>query len=184
MKARVRLFSLALMVILFSALWVVPCFGQFWKKKEPAAVTPSVVLPETIILQVTADIQLNLYDSLAHALHLCVYQLTDSNRFQQLSGDEKGLIELMDCDRVDPSVAAARRIVLQPGEEQTVEMDRAEDARYVGIVAGYYPIQKRNAVRLYRLPAREASSRGAGQGPFRIRLHLGSRSLIDHGERP
>ncbi len=170
--------------VLLVLCWVVPSHSQFWRRKEPMDTQElrQVSTPATITLNVVADPQLNLYDGLAHVTHVCVYQLIDSNVFQQLTGDEKGLIQLMDCERVDPSVAASRRLVLQPGERQTIELDRAEGARYVGISAGYYPLQKRSGIRLYRLPV--AEGRDAKVRSFKIDLRLGSRSLSDTGEKP
>ena len=181
-----RRILMVLTAVLLVLCWAVPSHSQFWRSKEPKATQElrEVSTPQTITLNVVADPQLNLYDSLSHVTHVCVYQLIDSNVFQQLSGDEKGLIQLMDCERVDPSVAASRRLVLQPGEKQTVELDRAEGVRYVGISAGYYPLQKRNGIRLYRLPVTEGSGRDAKARPFRIDLRLGPRSLSDTGEKP
>jgi predicted component of type VI protein secretion system len=46
----------------------------------------------------------------------------------------------------------SHKYVFMPGEEKTIDLDRAEGARYVGIAAGSYSLQKQNSVRLYSIP--------------------------------
>jgi hypothetical protein len=49
-------------------------------------------------------------------------------------------------------VTNSKRIIIHPGEDSTLSMDRAERTKYVGIVAGYYIMQKENIVRLVEIP--------------------------------
>lgn len=103
-------------------------------------------------LHFTGDPQLNLYDGRPHALVVCVYQLRDPNAFNQLLGEREGMAKLLECSRFDSSVAACKRQVLQPGQEIRETLDRAEGAKYVGIVGGYYVVQKGRPFRLLPIP--------------------------------
>lgn len=141
-----------------------------------------------ISVHLKADSQLNLYSGSSHALHLCVYQLSDPNAFNQFSENEMGIGKLLACDRVDagpplPGVAFARKFIVQPGEDQTSELDRAEGAKYVGVVAGYYgQMQKRQVTRLYTIPTSEERQQGVvviKQKPLKINLFLGPQGLQD-----
>lgn len=105
-----------------------------------------------IHLHLKADFQLNLYDGNPHTLLLCVYQLRDRNAFDQLTEDDDGLYKLLECSRFDGSVAGSKRLFVQPGEEMIYSLDRAEGAKYVAIVAGYYLLQKEGMVRVYDVP--------------------------------
>lgn len=108
-----------------------------------------------INLYLTADPMLNLYNDRAHALHLCVYQLKDPTAFNQLAETPEGISELLQCQRFSSGVASAgvlSRSGIQPGDFLTLTLDRAEGARYFGIVAGYQILDKERTVRLINIP--------------------------------
>jgi len=107
---------------------------------------------KAIILELKASNKLNLYEEIPHTLVICVYQLKDPNAFNQYIEDEEGIIHLLECNRFDESVMGFKKLVIQPGEEQKAILDRAENARYVGIVAGYYNLEKKQVIRLYNIP--------------------------------
>ncbi len=105
-----------------------------------------------IQLQLKAAKDLNMYQGSAHTLLLCVYQLRDPNGFNQLTGDEDGLYKLLECSNFDASVTNVKRLIIQPGQEITFTLDRAEGTRYVGLVAGYSIMKKENMIRLLQIP--------------------------------
>lgn len=108
---------------------------------------------DAIELHLKADKQLNYKDKKAHALVICVYQLMNPNAFNQLAGSRNGLYSLLECSVFDPAgVAVSRQIVVSPGKDMDVKLDRAEGARYVALVAGYYTIEKEKITRLYQIP--------------------------------
>jgi type VI secretion system VasD/TssJ family lipoprotein len=107
---------------------------------------------EAISLYYKSDSQLNSYQGNPHTLMLCIFQLRDPNAFNQLIEEEEGLSKLLECNRFDPSVSSSKRLVIYPGKEKTELFDRAEGTKYIGIVAGYYMLQKERAVRFYAVP--------------------------------
>ncbi len=107
---------------------------------------------DAIVVNVTADTNLNRKDGKPHTLLICLYQLRDPKTFNQLSGDEDGLYRLLECSLFDGSVASARKLIIQPGEEKEIVLDRAQGARYAAVVAGYYRMQKEGMLRLYDVP--------------------------------
>jgi predicted component of type VI protein secretion system len=130
---------------------------------------------------------LNLYQNRPHTLHLCVYQVSDPNGFNQLSEEKEGLYKLLECQRFDPSVTNARRLVVQPGQEETFHLDRAEGTKYVGIVAGYYALEKSNVVRFHRLVLEERREAGGARvtkpAPLDVALYLAPQSLQSMGAK-
>ena len=107
---------------------------------------------EAIQLHLKADFQLNLYEGTPHTLLICVYQLRDPNTFNQLAGDNNGLYKLLECGLFDASVAGSERLIIHPGQDLTFTLNRAEGAKYVAIVAGYYFLYKERMVRLFDIP--------------------------------
>ncbi|MGA7827830.1 MAG: type VI secretion system lipoprotein TssJ [Geobacteraceae bacterium] len=105
-----------------------------------------------IDLCIQSDPHLNLLQEKAHTLMLCIYHLKDLNGFSQLMDEKDGLQKLLECRRFDPGVTYAKSIVIQPNQTTKETMDRSEGAKYVGIVAGYYELEKTNSVRSFEIP--------------------------------
>lgn len=107
---------------------------------------------DAIQIHLMADPKLNFDDGVPHTLVLCIYQLRDPNTFNQLSEDTDGIYKLLGCTLFDGSVATAKRLIVHPGQDMNVKLDRAEGAKYVAVAAGYYVLQKERMVRLYEIP--------------------------------
>lgn len=141
MKTMIRV-----VVVFLSILFICSCAAQ---KPPPPEWLPG---PEEITLQLRNDGQLNMVDGTPHTLLLCVYQLKNTNTINQLSEDLEGLRNLLECDLFDGSVASSRKLIAYPGQNQTFVLDRAEGAKYVAIVAGYYLLKKERVVRIFDIP--------------------------------
>ena len=135
---------------------------------------------DAISLRFTGDPQLNLFQKRAHSLIVCLYQLRDLNGFSQLSDERDGLSKLLDCGRFDPSVTYAKRLVLQPNQKSAQSLDRAEGAKYLGLVAGYYTLQTESSIRSYPIPLTELKKNSTlPQKPAKLSLdlYLGPRGI-------
>ncbi len=134
---------------------------------------------EAIRIQLTGDPLLNLYQGKAHTMVVCVYNLKDLNGFNQLADSKGGLPALLECNRFDPGVTYAKRLIVQPGMDTKEALDRTEGARYVGLVAGYYSLHKANTVRVYQSP----SSVFNNPKKLDIRLHMGPEGIQEVKEK-
>jgi type VI secretion system VasD/TssJ family lipoprotein len=144
------------------------------KPAEPQSVVgPMEYQKSAIKLVLNADSRLNLYDRKPHTLMICLYQLKDPNAFNQLVEEADGFGRLMECSRFDPTVAQVKRMVVQPGSKLKEDLDRAEGAKYIAVVAGYYQLQKRRPLRLHRIPA----------GIMNLEVNLGALNIQDEGEK-
>jgi len=138
---------------------------------------------DAIWLRLKADPQLHLYQGSPHTLVVCAYQLKEPNAFNQLINDNKGLAKLLKCERFDPSVASFSRIIIHPGEKITKLFDRAEGAKYLAIVAGYYYFKKDNMTRLIEVPIITEKTGWIKRteiskpGPIDIYLYLGPEEM-------
>lgn len=107
---------------------------------------------DAVKIEIQADPLLNQDNGKAHTLSLCLYQLRDPNGFNQLSQDREGLYRLLECKLFDAGVASSKRVIVNPGETTTLVMDRAENAKYLAVAAGYYTIEKERITRLIDIP--------------------------------
>jgi hypothetical protein len=80
-------------------------------------------------------------------------------------------------------VTSFRRITVQPGQELTVTLDRAQASRYVGIAAGYYAIEREKIIRLAEIPVEVKTSgfffrtQYAITAPLRLNVVLGPQAI-------
>jgi type VI secretion system VasD/TssJ family lipoprotein len=107
---------------------------------------------DAVRLNLKSDPKLNLDRGVPHTLVLSIYQLRDPNTFNRLSDTTEGIYQLLQGEVFDASAASAKRIIVHPGQDTAVLLDRAEGAKYVGVAAGYYNLEKSRMIRLYDIP--------------------------------
>ncbi len=138
---------------------------------------------EAISVTLRSDPKLNFNEGMPHTLQVCVYQLRDPNAYNQLANDEDGLYQLLECSLFDMSVVSSKRLTLHPGQDLEISLDRAADAKYVAVVAGYYLIRKERMTRLFEIPTLEKRrgflwlNKYAALGHLDIELMLGPRQI-------
>lgn len=121
-------------------------------QQPPKSVPQWTYAPGALELRFHADAMLNAYDEQGHTLILCIYQLSDPNAYNKLVKNQTGLVKLLQCDDFDKSAVYYQRLVVQPGEDQVVPLDRAEKAQYLAVAAGYYGLNPERATRLFQIP--------------------------------
>ncbi|BCE02877.1 type VI secretion system lipoprotein TssJ [Marinicellulosiphila megalodicopiae] len=112
-----------------------------------------------ISITIEAPSDLNAISGRPHALTLGVFQLSDPNTFQALSTEQSGAIELLSKGRIDDTIVDFRRIIVQPGEDRVDVFSRAQNSKYIGIIAGYYDLNAAQDVELFPIPCK-SSGRG------------------------
>ncbi len=154
---------------------------------SPAAPPPSDYEAKGIEIRYRADPHLNLYGDQSHTLALVVYQLSSPNMYTQLLRDEEGVRKLLQAKPFDPGVLYVNRYMIQPGEENSFFMDRAENARWIGLVAGYFELAVPRTTRLIKiplLPQPGESSQISRPGALVLNLILGPQGIHRFGEKP
>ena len=114
------------------------------KPKDPTTVVSPASSPaeikwtyqvDAISLKLRVDDRLNEYKGAPHALLLCTYQLSDKNAFVDLGKTSTGLGKLYECQSFDASVTDVERVFVQPGQNATISMNRAEGTKFLGVAA-------------------------------------------------
>lgn len=138
---------------------------------------------EGIILRISADKKLHSESGEPKPLNLVIYQLKSIKEFHRISEEKSGLYKLLKCKEFDHSVAAVKKIKVLPGSETILRIDRVEEARYVGVVAGYNAMEKEKMVRVYGVPVyvkKEkmfAGTRSIRPGVLNKRIVFGEESI-------
>lgn len=107
---------------------------------------------KAIQIEYRADPNLNLYQDRSHTLAFVVYQLSDINPFNNLAKDAAGLTTLLKGEAYDKTVMAVNRFFIEPGDTNRLDIDRYENVKWVGIVAGYYDLTPGQVTRIYEMP--------------------------------
>ena len=104
-----------------------------------------------------ADRDVCYYNNSPHALSMCIYQLSDKENFEEYTRSQEDLNNLLgECRSFsDRTFLSQKFITVQPEDHLTYHFDRAENARYVGIVAGYPDMRRSDVVRIIEIPLEE-----------------------------
>lgn len=127
-------------------------FSSCSSKKAPPPKPQWLYEKDAVTLRFKADKILNMYDGLPHTLMVCVYQLQDDAVIEQLSTNEDGIYQLLDCEPFDSSIRNAKRLIIHPGQDLTFIMDRLAGTRKIGFVAGYAKLEKGRIIRVADIP--------------------------------
>ncbi len=54
--------------------------------------------------------------------------------------------------KAESDLLGYKEFIIEPGEEKIIYLDRAEGARWIGVVAGYYILSPDNCSRVFKIP--------------------------------
>ncbi len=90
---------------------------------------------------------------------LKIFQLKDSAHFKDLAQTRAGFIRLLQFSGQpnylgdgQTDILSYKQLIVRPGEEKIIYLDRAEGAKWVGIVAGYYRINLLQSYKVFKIP--------------------------------
>ena len=151
--------------------------------KKPDPVPSYIFASEGVQVRYTADKRLNLYDNRAHTLMLVIYQLDNVNAFNKLSSDRGGLKQLLKAKSFDASVMAVEKRFIEPGVSDKIILNRAEKAKWVGFVGGFYNLETGKVSKTFEIP-HAIKSKGfirkkhySEIEPLFVKLFLGPQSM-------
>lgn len=140
---------------------------------------------DAIQIELVANADLNSYFNQPHTLVLGLFQLEDSKAFLQLVNDPATLTKILASGRGDSSILQLDRYVVSPDKRTVLTLDRVQDAKFLGVVAGYYSFDAPGASRLFRIPLNiekngwVTTSYTASPANLAIRLFLGRNRIVN-----
>jgi len=127
-------------------------------QKEAKAEVSWDYAPKAIQIELASDDNLNAYFNQPHTLVMGVFQLDDAKAFMKLLGDSGKLKTILATGDAGQDVIQLDRYVVSPGKRTILDIDRVQDTKFVGIVAGYYDFDPAASARLFRIPLNIQSS--------------------------
>jgi type VI secretion system VasD/TssJ family lipoprotein len=138
-----------------------------------------------IMIELATDVDLNFYANRAHTLVLGVLQLDDEKAFPKLLTQPADLIKALSTGKLPAGVLQLDRYVVSPDARLLLEIDRVQDAKFVGVLAGYYQFDVTRSARYFRIPLNLASSGiitkdyKAEPAVLALRFALGSQRIVN-----
>ena len=99
---------------------------------------------------------LNAISGRPHSVALGVFQLNDPNTFLGLTETKEGALQLLNSGRIDDTIAQFTRIIIQPGEEKIATLPRAQGAKYIALISGYYGLNTELDIKVFNVPIKAA----------------------------
>lgn len=107
-----------------------------------------------INLVARASSDLNSVRGRPHSLALGIFQMNDPNTFRGLSVSQTGAVELLQKGQIDESIVNFQQINIRPGEQKKISINRAQTAKYIGVIAGYFKLNPKTDIQIFPIPLR------------------------------
>lgn len=137
-----------------------------------------------IKIDLTADPQLNAFNSLPNSCTVLVLQAQRREQLESILGNKVLLRKFFAQKGGGEGVLKLDSYVMLPGQRISWHIDRAEQTRYVALIAGYYPAPDESQTRIFSIPAKLTTeglfSRQwrASLVPLNVSLTLGRESIL------
>jgi type VI secretion system VasD/TssJ family lipoprotein len=168
-----------------SALFLMLGCSSTDPKKVALAEMKWNLAPRDVQISFRASRELNLHDGSPHTILLAVVQSADANSFLAQLASPASIGHLLETGQTGAPTLTFNRFVVSPGQSDTLSLDRAQNAQYVGIVAGYYNLTPPNVSRLFVVPVVMethgwiSKSYTASPQPLVVNLALGPKQITE-----
>jgi len=153
--------------------------------KDPLADVSWSYATDAVMLEIAADPGLNGYDGQPHTLLLGIYEMADAQTFRDLVADPAALAGTMATGKVPSTFSQFSRYVVAPGQHSYLILDRAQNTRSIGIVAGYAQMGVANAARQFDVPVVTKTTGFIFKdhtklpGPLAVQLNFGAQGILN-----
>ena len=138
-----------------------------------------------IMIELASDVDLNFYANRSHTIVLGVLQFDDEKAFPKLLTQPADISKALSSGNLPTGALQLDRYVVSPDARLLLEIDRVQDAKFIGIVAGYYQFDPSRSARYFRIPLNMQSSGvitkdyKAEPAVLALRLALGSQRIVN-----
>jgi len=122
------LFSIFTILMFIGCKSDVPIVSNFYK--------------DGVIVEYNTSKDLNFFDNEPHSLDITIYQLSSKDVFTQMCNSLNSQTILLQGKNFDTSMKSVNKKVIFPNEKVSIKLDKFKDTRYLGVIAGFYPVPK------------------------------------------
>ncbi|NHB91182.1 type VI secretion lipoprotein TssJ [Photorhabdus cinerea] len=147
-----RSFSVLLIILLISGCS--DSISNNEKRLQAIEQARPVYANNAIRLKMMADPQLNVFNNMPNSCTILIAQAEKREQLDKLLANPTLLRNLFAGTGATENILQLDNYVMMPGQSVSLHIDRAEQARYVALIAGYYPAPGSTHVRVLSLPLR------------------------------
>ena len=105
-----------------------------------------------LTFQISTDTQLNSLNELPNSCALLFLQASGKRILQDLMSNPVLIKQFFSGYGKSDGILKIDKYIAMPGQEITLHIDRSEGAKYVGVIAGYYPFPGKQHMLLLDIP--------------------------------
>ncbi|OCQ51984.1 Type VI secretion lipoprotein [Photorhabdus australis subsp. thailandensis] len=147
-----RSFSVLLIILLISGCS--DSISNNEKRLQAIEQARPIYASNAIRLKMTADPQLNVFNNMPNSCTILIAQAEKREQLDKLLANPTLLRNLFAGTGATENILQLDNYVMMPGQSVSLHIDRAEQARYIVLIAGYYPAPGSAHVRVLSLPLR------------------------------
>jgi type VI secretion system VasD/TssJ family lipoprotein len=155
MNKKKALIPIKILLLILPLFFLLSCAS-----KKPEFPDPKWKFEKNAIeIRYSSSKNLNLFNENPHTLVAGIFQLAQKAEFEEISNTSQGLKELLSIKNISDKNSLKIKdclkylpVIISPDENKTITIDREENTRWIGIIAGYYSLDPKNSVRIYEIP--------------------------------
>ncbi|WP_261372030.1 type VI secretion lipoprotein TssJ [Yersinia mollaretii] len=129
------------------------CSHQDPKQRQQAIDTVAQPFAKSAItIQLTAQPGLNTWNGLANSSSILVIQAGNAAALDKLLKNPVQLKSMFAGTGSEADILQLDRYVVMPGQQNTLHIDRAENTRYLALVASYFPFPDSRHIARFTIP--------------------------------
>ena len=105
-----------------------------------------------LTFQISPDTQLNSLNEISNSCALLFLQSSGKKTLQDLMNNPALIKQFFSGSGKADGILKVDKYIAMPGQEITLHIDRSEGAKYVGVIAGYYPFPGKQHMLLLDIP--------------------------------
>ena len=181
-KILMRTIAILSLISTVSGCGSIPSVNE--QRRQAVEYAPASFAGNAIKIDLTATPQLNAFDHLPNSCTVLVVQAQRREQLEGMLGNAVLLRNLFANAGGAEGVLKLDSYVMMPGQRVSLHIDRAEQTRYVALIAGYYPTPNESQIRIFSIPAKLISQGifskrwQASLIPLNITATLGRESIV------
>ncbi|BDY37302.1 TPA: type VI secretion lipoprotein TssJ [Escherichia coli] len=140
--------------LLLIAIFITACSDKYSEQDKIQAIN-NVDAPfaaGALTFQISSDTDLNSLNGVSNSCSLLFLQASDKKTLQEIMYNPVLIKQFFIGVGKADGILKIDKYIAMPGQDITLHLDRSEGAKYVGIIAGYYPFPGKQHMLLLDIP--------------------------------
>ncbi|EFC0649952.1 type VI secretion lipoprotein TssJ [Escherichia coli] len=141
-------------LLLIAVVFITACPDKYSEQDKMQAIN-NVDAPfgaGLLTFQISPDTQLNSLNELSNSCALLFLQASGKKTLQDLMNNPVLIRQFFSGSGKVDGILKVDKYIAMPGQEITLHIDRSEGAKYIGVIAGYYPFPGKQHMLLLDIP--------------------------------